>query len=60
MRKFFLLFLFLNFAAFTQAQISGTKSIPGDYATIADAVTALNSSGVGSGGVTFNVLLLQP
>lgn len=56
MRKFFLLFLFLNFAAFTQAQISGTKSIPGDYATIADAVTALNSSGVGSGGVTFNVL----
>ncbi len=35
--------------------ISGTKTIPGDYATIAEAVTALNSGALGSGGVTYNV-----
>ena len=38
-----------------QAQLSGIKTIPGDYATIAAAVTDLNSVGVGAGGVTFNV-----
>ncbi|MBD2722841.1 Ig-like domain-containing protein [Hymenobacter armeniacus] len=38
-----------------QAQLSGAKSIPGDYATVAAAVTALNAQGVGSGGVTFNI-----
>ena len=37
------------------AQLSGVKTIPGDYATISAAITALNSSGVGSGGVYFNV-----
>ncbi|MCF8255404.1 MAG: hypothetical protein K9J84_12580, partial [Bacteroidia bacterium] len=39
-------------------QLTGTKTVGGgspDYATIAAAITALNSSGVGSGGVTFNV-----
>lgn len=36
-------------------QISGTKSIPGDYSSVAAAITALNTAGVGSGGVTFNV-----
>ncbi len=39
----------------TFAQISGTKTIPGDYATIDSAITDLNTQGVGSGGVTFNV-----
>ncbi len=37
------------------AQLTGTKTIPGDYATIAAAISALNTSGVGTGGVTFNV-----
>ena len=37
------------------AQLAGTYSIPGDYATIQDAVAALNTSGVGAGGATFNV-----
>ena len=39
------------------AQLSGTKTVGsgGDYETIASAITALNSSGVGSGGVTFNI-----
>jgi hypothetical protein len=37
------------------AQLSGVKTIPGNYATIAAAVTDLNINGVGTGGVTFNV-----
>jgi hypothetical protein len=41
--------------AVAQAQLSGTKTIPGDYATITAAVADLNTQGVGSGGVTFNV-----
>jgi hypothetical protein len=38
-----------------QAQISGVKNIPGDYATITLAVADVNALGVGAGGVTFNV-----
>ncbi|MCI1188150.1 T9SS type A sorting domain-containing protein [Hymenobacter sp. DH14] len=38
-----------------QAQLSGAKAIPGDYATVAAAITALNAGGVGAGGVTFNI-----
>jgi hypothetical protein len=37
------------------AQLTGIKTIPGSYATIKLAIDALNTSGVGSGGVTFNV-----
>ncbi len=37
------------------AQLTGTKSIPGDYATVSAAITDLNAQGVGAGGVTFNV-----
>ena len=37
------------------AQLTGTKTIPGDYATVSAAVTALNTQGVGTGGVTFSV-----
>lgn len=37
------------------AQLTGTKTIPGTYATIAAAITDLNAQGVGSGGVTFNI-----
>ncbi len=38
-------------------QLSGTYTVGsgGNYETIQAAVAALNSSGVGSGGVTFNV-----
>jgi len=38
-----------------QGQISGIKTIPGDYPTIASAIASLNSQGVGSGGVTFDI-----
>jgi hypothetical protein len=37
------------------AQLTGTKAIPTDYATVAAAITALNAQGVGAGGVTFTV-----
>ena len=37
------------------AQLTGVKTIPGDYATITAAVNALNAAGVGAGGVTFNI-----
>ncbi|MDP3928031.1 MAG: hypothetical protein Q8R57_03325, partial [Bacteroidota bacterium] len=40
-----------------RAQLTGTRTVGSgkDYASIAAAVTALNSSGVGAGGVTFNI-----
>lgn len=37
------------------SQLTGTKTIPGNYPTVAAAIAALNSSGAGPGGVTFNV-----
>lgn len=55
MRKLYVLLLAL-FAGFAvHAQLTGTKTIPGDYATIAAAVNDLNAQGVGAGGVIFNV-----
>jgi len=38
-----------------KAQLSGTKTIPGDYSSIANAATALNANGVGAGGVVFDI-----
>lgn len=56
MRRFILLTCVLLCTISTSwAQLTGTKTIPGDYATVADAVTALNTQGVGSGGVIFFV-----
>jgi hypothetical protein len=43
-----------------QAQISGVKNIPGDYADLAAAITDLNAQGVGAGGVTLNLLAGNP
>ena len=37
------------------AQLAGPKTIPGSYATVALAITDLNTQGVGAGGVTFNI-----
>jgi hypothetical protein len=55
MKKLFtLLFLGASLVTFGQP-LTGTKTIPGDYSSIAAAVTALNTNGVGTGGVTFNV-----
>jgi len=38
-----------------KAQLSGVKTIPTDYASIALFVTDVNAQGVGAGGVTLNV-----
>jgi|GEM_PF-1032067 len=46
--------LLLSAVSFAQP-LTGVKTIPGDYPTVAAAIAALNSSGVGAGGVTFNV-----
>ncbi len=51
-----ILFIFILVSASAlSAQMSGVYSIPGAYATVAAAVSALNAAGVGEGGVTFNV-----
>jgi N-terminal domain of BNR-repeat neuraminidase len=60
MKKIYLLFLSLCFITASQAQLTGTKNIPGDYATLALAITDLNVQGVGAGGVILNVLAGNP
>jgi hypothetical protein len=40
--------------------LTGTKNIPGDYATLSLAITDLNTQGVGAGGVTINLLSGNP
>lgn len=50
---FALMILFMQSNA--NAQLTGTKTIPGDYATLLAAITDLNTNGVGGGGVIFNI-----
>ena len=47
------LILISSFTA--SAQLTGIKTIPGTYPTLAAAITDLNTQGVGVGGVTFNL-----
>jgi len=55
MKRFVLFAAALLISQVTIGQLSGTKAIPGDYPTVAAAIAALNASGVGPGGVVFNV-----
>jgi hypothetical protein len=57
MKRFLLIMIVgLLFSGLNFGQISGTYTIPGaPYATIAAAISAINTSGIGAGGVTFNV-----
>ncbi len=55
MKKVFTFLVALLFATQSWAQLTGTKTIPGDYASLELAVAALNTQGVGAGGVTFNI-----
>lgn len=55
LKSFFAVSILLLFGNTVSAQLTGTKTIPGDYNSIFDAITALNSQGVGSGGVTFEI-----
>ncbi|MDX9907502.1 MAG: hypothetical protein RBS55_13010, partial [Bacteroidales bacterium] len=54
-KKITISLLILVISNFASGQLSGIKTIPGKYETIAEAVADLNTEGVGSGGVTFNV-----
>lgn len=49
------LLLSVLFTKQSYAQLTGVKTIPGTYPTVAAAVTDLNTQGVGAGGVTFNI-----
>lgn len=59
MKKYFSIIIILFALALLQttafSQLTGTKTIPGTYASINAAVTDLNAQGVGAGGVIFNV-----
>lgn len=57
MRKYLLLLSFLFCVQISFAQLTGTKTVGTGktYATIALAITDLNSVGVGAGGVTFDI-----
>lgn len=54
------LFIVSITATSASAQLTGTKSIPGNYADLATAITDLNTQGVGAGGVTFNLVAGNP
>jgi hypothetical protein len=49
-----LLLFTIVFSGKISAQLTGIKNIPGDYPTLAAAITDLNTQGVGVGGVIFN------
>ncbi len=51
-KQLLFLWVFMLSTVYAQAQLSGTKNVPGDYPDIQSAITALNTQGVGSGGVT--------
>ena len=47
--------IFFGISSNSHAGLTGIKTIPGTYSSISDAITVLNDSGVGAGGVIFNV-----
>ncbi len=58
--KYITVFVMVCSAVSANAQLTGIKNIPGDYATLASAVSDLNTQGVGAGGVTLNVVAANP
>jgi hypothetical protein len=56
MKKYlFLVVLAMFLSSLSYAQLTGSKTIPGNYASVAVAIADLNAQGVGLGGVTFNI-----
>lgn len=55
MKKFILLLVIQAVINYGYAQLSGIKTIPGDYASIANAIADLNTQGAGPGGVIFSI-----
>jgi hypothetical protein len=60
MKKFLFLIISLVLYGVSNAQLTGTKNIPGDYADLAAAITDLNTQGVGVGGVVINLVAGNP
>jgi hypothetical protein len=54
-RIFILMFIGLVVNQISFGQLTGNKSIPGNYPTVAAAIADLNTQGAGPGGVTFNI-----
>jgi hypothetical protein len=52
---YFAIIFSLLLAGVNAQPLSGTKTIPGDYAKIADAIAALNLNGTAAPGVTFDI-----
>ena len=52
---FVLAMLMTMIQGYANAQLTGTKTIPGTYASVKLAIDDLNANGVGTGGVTFNI-----
>ena len=59
-----LLFLVISLCTFAgyqvNAQVTGSKNVPGDYPDLAAAIADLNAVGVGVGGATINLLAGNP
>jgi len=55
MKKILTFLIAFAISSLTFGQLTGVKTIPGDYASLTLAIADLNTSGVGAGGVTFNV-----
>ncbi|MBK7692632.1 MAG: T9SS type A sorting domain-containing protein [Bacteroidetes bacterium] len=59
-----LLFLVISMCTFAgyqmNAQVTGSKNVPGDYPDLAAAIADLNAVGVGAGGATINLLAGNP
>jgi trimeric autotransporter adhesin len=54
-RSLFTLIIVLSISTISIAQLTGSKTIPGDYSSVASAIAALNTSGAGAGGIVFNI-----
>ena len=51
-----LLIAILAITTTAHAQLTGTKNVPGDFPSLASAISNLNTQGVGTGGVVINLL----
>jgi hypothetical protein len=55
MKRHLIILIMVLTGAIAHAQVNGVHDIPGGtYPTIASAIAALNTQGVGEGGVIFN------
>ena len=45
----------IGWSGYTHAQVSGVKTIPADYMSIAAFINDINTNGIGSGGTTLQV-----